>query len=330
MPAASVSPLPSSAAPTADPTRATSSPSARPSPTPTPSATATPEPRPRLTQIVSGTQATFRAIQLLDAGTAIAVGANGQVVRLTADGEPAVATTLGGGALSMVAASFVSPTVGWVLAAEDELYRTTDSGRSWQALALPGEGGCACIDNRTLTFADESTGYVASRNSVYKTVDAGDTWAELPGAGGPISLVAVGGALIGAGFDGLFRIESGSGGWTQLSDDVRHQWSQLSFVSPSDGWKLDPTSLTSTGDGGATWQSVLNLGGETIVAAQLLDRDTGWLLLSEVLLRTRDGGETWEDMKLPTGFSPTALSMLDADTGWVAGRDGRVLRCALP
>ena len=74
--------------------------------------------------------------------------------------------------------SAVSPQVVWATGTGGTVIRTTDSGRTWTALEVPGAGE---LDFRDIDAVDARTAYVLSigngdASRIYKTADAGRTW----------------------------------------------------------------------------------------------------------------------------------------------------------
>ena len=74
--------------------------------------------------------------------------------------------------------SAVSPQVVWASGTGGTVIRTTNSGRTWTVLQVPGAGA---LDVRDIDAVDARTAYVLSigngdASRIYKTADAGRTW----------------------------------------------------------------------------------------------------------------------------------------------------------
>src|ERR1700730_2515673 len=73
----------------------------------------------------------------------------------------------------------VSPNVAWVSGTKGTYGRTTDAGRTWSVGTVPGTEK---LDFRDVEAFGETTAYLLSAgpgedSRIYKTVDAGKTWA---------------------------------------------------------------------------------------------------------------------------------------------------------
>lgn len=220
------------------------------------------------------------------------------------------------------------------------LFRTTDSGRTWQRLlrgTVPGEPGVISVaaspDGRRI-LAGGPTGMLVSD-------DAGRTWNAPVGdlAQNPI-LQITGGLNDGSRFlaltpQSLERTEDGGLTWQTLSptefdpDEVRR-------LVPVLGWSDTFFAATRRGafrsdDGGVTWS---DLASDTLIERELVDLvlpepgdPDGLLALGERrVMVSLDGGETWVDVssglvgqELVAGTSGGSAATL-----WLATRSGLV------
>jgi photosystem II stability/assembly factor-like uncharacterized protein len=161
----------------------------------------------------------------------------------------------------------------YIATSDGQLYRSRDGGGTWSR-AIPGfDRPGLVIDNLLIDPRNPATMYVGvwsiasdQKGGVFKSVDAGETWRELPGmhdksvralalAPGN-SRILVLGAL-----DGVHRSVDGGETWERISpaghDEIRNIESVA--VDPRDSnaiyvgtWHL-PWKTT---DGGATWNSI--------------------------------------------------------------------------
>jgi photosystem II stability/assembly factor-like uncharacterized protein len=110
-------------------------------------------------------------------------------------GTRLAADTLPGQPGSLLSATFVSPSQGWLLVSIRcgptsclHLEHTTDAGRRWTAVTSP-ELGRPALSGRifAIQFADSRDGWAYGSGPLLATRDGGRTWqaAALPGLGGP-------------------------------------------------------------------------------------------------------------------------------------------------
>jgi photosystem II stability/assembly factor-like uncharacterized protein len=156
-----------------------------------------------------------------------------------------------------------------------EIYLTTDSGRSWQRAwrgATDWDGTHRALI-QGFQFADADNGVAFGASSVLKTSDGGRTWIELPYQfDEPHELTRIyhvffidarrGWLLKSNG--SIFRTEDGGRSWVRILDGPRSAtteggvlFCQFWFQSPMRGWLIGSNSrLFETDDGGNHWLRV--------------------------------------------------------------------------
>jgi len=174
------------------------------------------------------------------------------------------------------------------------VYRTTDGGVTWAALAAPGD---ADDPYAAVSFVDGQTGYIVTQAGyLLRTDDGGATFAPV--------------------------------------DRVPAHTTHLKFVTKEHGWEMRGDQLIETTDGGASWKPVpldrpvrqfaLLPEGRAWVSI----RHTACTYRPHPdlsLLATSDGGQTWTDYRLgpiPCNWeSPwlDSLQFADALHGWLLG-----------
>jgi hypothetical protein len=124
-------------------------------------------------------------------------------------GSPAAGPARFAGALSVLSASFVSPSAGWLLATPcaDQVQtchtvvmrKTADGGRTWSAVPAPDappadmyQGTPPANAVGTILFTSAGTGW-AFGPALWQTRDGGGTWRKMSVPGGPVQDLAVAG-----------------------------------------------------------------------------------------------------------------------------------------
>ncbi|MBB6730127.1 hypothetical protein H7C18_04380 [Cohnella sp. CBP 2801] len=192
--------------------------------------------------------------------------------------------------------SFADAKLGWAalenpLDAKLQLYRTSDSGSTWQEDALPPPDGIDAAGIYSVPekprFADAQgrQGYFAAayvsdgqvRYGKFETADGGKTWSS----------------------------------FEMLGDrGTDRDKASLAFANEEDGWSLLDGTLRKTADGGRSWTEVPGDGVLRSALAkmpipermQFADAKSGWLLCRSekdggwALLGTRDGGASWKEL----------------------------------
>jgi photosystem II stability/assembly factor-like uncharacterized protein len=205
---------------------------------------------------------------------------------------------------------FVSDQLGW-LVDNARLYRTTDGGRRWQAVALPADIADAVL---TAQFLDAQNGWLVVRlcgqlvcgNTLHSTRDGGTSWTQVAA---PV------------GFD--------------LGNLLRWSTPQTGVLATAEG------TAWFTEDAGARWQPVTvagDDGGPGVLSGwpyRIVFRAAGeaWLLTGDRLLRSQDQGRSWRVVNLPNAgallmrhinfVDATTVVVFDAFGGAIASsRDG--------
>ena len=209
--------------------------------------------------------------------------------------------------------SVVSPAVVWASGTNGTYARTTDAGKTWKSAAVPGAEG---LDFRDVHAVDDKAAYLLSAgqgalSKVYKTVDAGKTWAlqfTNPDASGFLDAIAFWdadhGLAIGDPVEGRFAVfATADGGKT---------WSRI----PPEGM---PPALPGEGAFAASGTCLVVEGKSNAWFG------TGGAKPSRVF-RSTDRGKTWSVGETPVrAGTPSAgifsLAFRDAEHGVAAGGD---------
>lgn len=218
-----------------------------------------------------------------------------------------------GVAVRLRGVSAVSERVAWASGAESTVLRTVDGGTTWQKLTVTSEN----LDFRDVDAVDAQTAYIlsignGSASRIYKTTDAGKTWA-----------------------------------WQFKNEDPKAFLDAMSFWDANNGIAFGDSIdkqfyILTTSDGGHTWsrvpQSALPpaLENEGAFAASgtniaVFGKSHAWIgtgaAAKSRVLRTSDRGRTWQiaDTPLASGGSAGIFSIAfrDAKHGVIAGGDYR-------
>jgi photosystem II stability/assembly factor-like uncharacterized protein len=187
--------------------------------------------------------------------------------------------------------------------------RTADGGRSWQDPAMTGLPS----PRIGVGFIDARTGFAVAGNMIYRTADAGDTWAPVPTPPvvGPMVTAS---PPLAFGETVLITIDL----WTAVSHDRGRSFAEarqvpfdiakdagISCVDSSHCRASAGPNYVVTDDGGTNWvaREAHLPNGEVLGPVHAVDPNTSWSVVatarSQQVLMTRDGGSTWRAVPLP-------------------------------
>src|ERR1041384_8081325 len=209
--------------------------------------------------------------------------------------------------------SAVNERVAWASGAESTVLRTADGGTTWQKLTVTSEN----LDFRDVDAVDAQTAYILSigngpASRIYKTTDAGKTWAlQFKNEDPKVFL------------DAMSFWDAGNG--IAFGDSVD---GQFYILTPSDGgrtWSRVPQSALPPAleNEGAFAASGTNI---AVFGKSHAWIGTGAAAKSRVL-RTSDRGRTWQIADTPLASAGSAgifsIAFRDAKHGIIAGGDYR-------
>ena len=177
---------------------------------------------------------------------------------------------------------FVSPAIGYLANQSNGIYKTLDTGGTWQRLtAAPNRGF-----NLSVFFLNEQQGWYSSGPYLFRTADGGNTWTE-----------------------------------QKVSDEVIVT---VCFANLNNGWLTADSSVYRTTNGGTSWTKTSL--GSAVFDLQFLNTQTGYASTQKGVWKTIDGGATWkQNLYAPLPYFPE-LIFLDENTGWVTGQNGFIYR----
>ncbi len=231
----------------------------------------------------------------------------GRILR-TVDGAgswTAVATT----PAKLSDVTFVTPTVGYAVGANDTLLRTTDGGSTWSAQPLTLPAGTPPLSFARISCGDVTDCLIANEpnsleeNVLVHTTDAGMT-GSLVNPQGEASLI--GKSLTSVAFPTASNaVAVGGEGATFLSTDggatfANQVYARLEGVSESDRIRI----------GQSPFDAYMTLEGSAGIAA------------------TTDGGLSWSVLRLPTSGELVDVAFPSTQVGYALSADGTVFKTA--
>lgn len=229
-----------------------------------------------------------------------------------------------------------------------QLYGTEDDwGTTPQPIAGGGYPSLFCAANRLTRTGDDALGYMVScgptfvATATYSNGTATD-WDDIGGmyVEAVIAHGFSGDSLlfwVGQRFPDLFFERLRLGGVNGSAAEVSAVLADSTIIEGTmdfhDGdhgvmalrSTSDTTIISITGDGGATWQTVLSSTGADVHDVEFLDEHTIWAVGDQGSIRvSTDTGLTWQSMTPPTPLTLWSVDGYSADSVWIAGQNGLV------
>jgi len=216
-----------------------------------------------------------------------------------------------------------------------QVLRTTDGGRAWEAMALPGVSHFTA----SLHFTADGTGWVVGDGMLFRSDDRGSTWIRVTGNTRRLNRASFADGRAGwatesqCDYGGLVQCTM----FLHATVDGGRSWQPLGQV-PGDlstaVQAIDERQLVMTGEGGIrysadagrTWTQAAGAASVFIGSFRFIPGTSGgWFMpsWSSTPLRTRDAGRTWTEVALPAEIgSVHDLSFSDPLNGWLVGSEG--------
>jgi photosystem II stability/assembly factor-like uncharacterized protein len=195
--------------------------------------------------------------------------------------------------------SMRNSTTGYICGRFGIFWKTTDGGATWDTTKSLNPFFATYFCNG-VDFIDDNTGFIAGgvsgiggNTKIFKTTDAGSTWAEMTQSyGGPVGI-------------------------------------KIDMVNATTGYECGTAHVQKTTDGGATW-SLVTAGLNTTAAyngLSVVDANNVFVSNSSAqIFATSDGGANWTNLNFPITNIGTLFctDWINANTGMVAGVFGLV------
>ncbi len=205
--------------------------------------------------------------------------------------------------------------------------RTADGGQTWTCgiydqSALPG-------DLHFLRFTSRATGYATAGGNLYKTTDAGSSWALVRALPAWTSAVCVGpgaASMVAAGANG--RIASSRDGgltWQDAASPLTRDLKQCEFPTSQVAWVGGVGGqVARSEDAGRTWDAVDSGATSRVTDLAAAGFAYAWLYAGD-LRRTRDAGAQWTALRSASAAPLAAVAMGSTSAGWAGGSEPTIL-----
>lgn len=195
-------------------------------------------------------------------------------------------------------------------------YKTIDRGLTWQRLSIP-------ISNVVDIFElnEDNIFFASVQGKVYKTIDGGDSFIEIPVPYGRYESVyfidQLNGWITGS-IDSEGKIlQTTDGGMTWTISSQSYDFiGRIKFLDAQIGFFHASEGLYKTTDGGLNWDIILDA--SSIDHMAIYDEDNIWVAWGIGFQKTNDGGLTWSGHTSAVK-SPEYIYLHDLNNIWMGG-----------
>lgn len=232
---------------------------------------------------------------------------------------------------------FINSNTGFAVGARGRILKTTDGGVSWNYYS-PFYTGVSDISMPT-----NQTGYVTVGNTIYKTIDSGQSWKALPFTVGTEYasyshfqychfFSADTGLVTATDYTRLYKTYDGGESWKLISPSQYgfENVGSLQFIDKNTGFVALNISygseIAKTIDGGETWTKMWSSQyyGEVFQKIHFIDEKTGYASRYEKLYKTEDSAKTWTELAGVSSNNITSICFTNPATGFVAGENAQL------
>ncbi|BDQ04002.1 YCF48-related protein [Ignavibacterium sp.] len=222
---------------------------------------------------------------------------------------------------------FFTEDTGFIYSSKGEIFKTTDGGANWNLVEKNLEK--AAVIN--IKYLNQNTGYMLTREKLFKTTDRGNSWFELntsnhSGFNG-IYFLDIGNFWI-VGDSGLIIHSTNDGlNWSNHSLNTGYKNTTIYFLNDSLGFigREFYTSLKTT-NAGLTWSTVQTSGHMLITKYFFLNSDTGFAIGRQgKIFRTTNKGQDWQNVSpfntykfIDAYLTTDSILVLFSNTGEIA------------
>jgi len=221
----------------------------------------------------------------------------------------------------------------------------TDDG--WNSGYTIYSEGDVCFIN-DLTFINENIGYKVSCPyspyfNVYKTVDGGDTWTQVPNNISTylVSLISYPSEDLGYYLDLLgfmnpkyFRIIVSDSGNCTVNESATEKYyfpSEIKFINDSTGYIFCQDTLGNyvcirSNDSAQSWSNILNTQSNKMLSLQFPTQQTGYISAQNgFAYKSTDAGITWEQLSTGTTKNLNDVYFINESEGYIVGDSGLMI-----
>ena len=232
---------------------------------------------------------------------------------------------------------FINKNTGWICGADNTLLKTTDAGKTWNEITIPGASDKINVE---IKFIDKDNGWLSNNHGeILKSSDGGITW-------NIVKQNNLGGARL-AIFDKntvyflsrkLFRTFDGGMTWDSLAVSTPQNYAiydmyftdkdngYITTMNGTGGLMITEFPVLETKNSGNSWISSEYIDEMSITCCFFTDVNSGWFAGFRKVYKTTDGCKKLElDFELED-LSAKAMYFINENCGWILSWNGNIYK----
>lgn len=230
-----------------------------------------------------------------------------------------------GGIGELYSVYFINTNTGWVTGAMGQIYKTTNSGNSWQTVGLPTSNTYYSV-----YFLNDQTGWLAG-SAVYKTTNGGINFSTQNfGIGFFYSIHfadASTGWLCGA-LGQIYKTTNAGTNWNSQTGNTSVDFNSVYFANSMTGWCAAANGrIYKSTNGGNNWLNYAGTGSCSMNSVYFNDTLSGWAAgCTGTVFKTINGGLNWQLLSTPVTAALRSVRFVNLNTGWCSGDSGKIIK----
>ncbi len=203
-----------------------------------------------------------------------------------------------------------------VLTETSQLLKTDNGGNSWTSVT-----SFTFSNLKDMWFLTDKIGFVISPDGMYRTTNGGTTWGPIVNVTGVMNKIKFITGNIGYVFgSALYKTSNGGQSWIKIITPGLPSISGIAHLNNDPNAKMIVSSygfsdqgryMTSSTDGGITWQSINDLIMGNVYSISFVTASIGYLTTESEIFKTIDGGVNWRTLPPSLGLRYTSHYAID-------------------
>jgi photosystem II stability/assembly factor-like uncharacterized protein len=283
----------------------------------------------------SETTQNLNSVLFIDNSTGFIIGDSGKILKTSNSGLN-WSYQYAGIPIQLTSIFFLNSNTGYISGGYDYanlgyFLKTTNRGLNWIV------NNMSATAMKTVYFTSASIGYIAGYNSIYKSINGGNTWSSQFNNNrfflmdlyflNSLTGFAIGHENGGGGI--IMKTSNGGQNWNFMNPVIYNNFTSIQFINDSLGFiSCTGGKIMKTTNGGNNWNVISVLGiSDGFNSLFFTSPEIGFAVGDgSTIVKTTDGGLNWEAELSPSNQSLFSVYFSDISTGYSVGSEGTIIK----